>query len=831
MVNPNAQEVCDGFDNNCNGLTDDNDPTTSDASRTPYFLDEDDDGFGLDESLSLFCSAPSGYIEANGDCDDENSSINPTAEEICDGIDNDCNTDIDDNAVDRILLFVDSDGDGFGSSEMDLGCPDDNDLSEISGDCVDNNPIINPNAEEICDSIDNNCDDLTDDLSATDKNNYFIDFDEDGFGIGEIREIQQNPLFFCPSSETTSINGFSDNFIDVASVDAEQVNPGDIIRLYNQTQIAEFSIIFILEFIPNCNTGTSSNGRRIFLQDTNLFSTPLSDTLNEGFGTEANPGTWAVVEPNSSVAACSPPFGFVDNNEDCNDLSIALNPLAVEICDNQDNDCDGLIDDEDNSLSEDGSWFSDNDQDGYGNPDSQLISCTQPANTVSNDFDCNDNNSETNPDANEICDGEDNDCDGVADNNAIDEEIFFVDEDGDGFGGALLQACNPPSNATSTSNDCDDEDPAIYPTAEEICDGIDNNCDQLIDEDDPDIDLQIWYSDEDEDGFGNPLSPELSCSPIDGAVLNSNDCDDGDPQINPNAEEICDNKDNDCVGGVDDGTIGSTFFEDLDNDSYGSAQNTTISCSPPPGYAARDGDCNDSNGFINPGAIEICDEIDNDCDNAIDDNDNSLIGGNIIYIDSDLDGFGAEDGALSSLTCEVPDGYESISGDCDDNDALINPLGIETCDGIDEDCDDVVDSIEACEDEEDVEFEQNINEDGASTYLLVTQAKSWIDARNDCADRGYHLLTLDSPGEDEWINGTADVYSGNKWWIGLNDRDIEGDFRWQSDDTLPQYTNWHAGEPNNWGGNEDCVQLNRWGDSTWNDEPCEYEFFYICESF
>ena len=93
------------------------------------------------------------------------------------------------------------------------------------------------------------------------------------------------------------------------------------------------------------------------------------------------------------------------------------------------------------------------------------------------------------------------------------------------------------------------------------------------------------------------------------------DCDDTDPSINPEAEEICDDIDNDCNGLVDDHPSNSpTWFADTDQDGHGNPNDSVVECSPPTGYVASSGDCNDQEPTINPAAEEICDGLDNNCD-------------------------------------------------------------------------------------------------------------------------------------------------------------------------------------------------------------------------
>ena len=132
-------------------------------------------------------------------------------------------------------------------------------------------------------------------------------------------------------------------------------------------------------------------------------------------------------------------------------------------------------------------WYEDNDGDGFGNPDSITNSCIIPSGHVGEAQDCDDTNADIHPDAEEICDGLDNNC-----NERIDDEDptilstelipIILDEDGDGFGGidSLGYACTMDNSATN-SLDCDDTNPNIHPHATDHCDGADNNCDGIID--------------------------------------------------------------------------------------------------------------------------------------------------------------------------------------------------------------------------------------------------------------------------------------------------------------------------------------------------------------
>ena len=137
-------------------------------------------------------------------------------------------------------------------------------------------------------------------------------------------------------------------------------------------------------------------------------------------------------------------------------------------------------------------------------------------------------------------------------------------------------------------------------------------------------------------------------------------------------------------GEIDEGAT-QVYYLDFDEDGYGDENQIIEGCGLPEGYVEQAGDCLDNDTFVYPNSIEICDEVDNDCDGTIDED---ILFGPIYYEDGDEDGFGDAESTITA--CSPPSGYVENSDDCDDQDDDINPNGLELCNNIDEDCDGIL---------------------------------------------------------------------------------------------------------------------------------------------
>jgi len=222
----------------------------------------------------------------------------------------------------------------------------------------------------------------------------------------------------------------------------------------------------------------------------------------------------------------------------------------------------------------------------------------------------------------------------------------------------------------------------------------------------------------------------------DGFTELTNDCDDSDPNVHPDAVEVCgNNKDDNCNGELDElgATSGRVWYADLDGDGYGTETYTVEACAKPEGYVERKWDCDEGNAAVNPGADETCDGEDNDCDDEVD--EPTAVDAVTWYPDRDGDGFG--DDALATVSCERPDGHVETPGDCNDVDPLTNPDRVEDCRTAgDDDCDGTpngdIDDAVGC-----TPYFADLDGDGfaGSERCLCAPADPWLsEVEEDCDD-------------------------------------------------------------------------------------------------
>ena len=386
--------------------------------------------------------------------------------------------------------------------------------------------------------------------------------------------------------------------------------------------------------------------------------------------------------------------GFADTDGD-----------GIADCVDDDIDGDGVKNDQDNCPLVKNPDQKDMDGDGKGDAcDDDIDGDGDP-----NDTDCAPKDPEISHKATEKCDGKDDNCNGQTDEEGADGCVeYYLDADEDGYGDRNKKKClcskDDVNHYTATkAGDCDDSDPNINPGEREVCNSKDDNCDGQTDEEGA-INCTTYYKDTDHDGYGILSDHKCLCKPEGDYSASSplQDCNDTDKDIHPNAPEKCNNVDDNCNGQIDEGVL-QTFYKDNDGDGYGNPADSIKACPaadgrPPKGYADNGDDCNDFNPDIHPGAKEVCNDVDDDCNGKVDDGLPLLT----IYKDNDGDGFAAKN-AVSQKKCNAPIGWttaKDIDGDgnpdwdCDDSKVNVHPGAPEVCgNGVDDNCNGYTDRL------------------------------------------------------------------------------------------------------------------------------------------
>ena len=390
--------------------------------------------------------------------------------------------------------------------------------------------------------------------------------------------------------------------------------------------------------------------------------------------------------------------------------------------------------------------------------------------------DCDDSNASVYPGAPEVCDGLDNNCDGIPEGDA----------DGDG-----IEVC---------AGDCDDGNAAIYPGAIELCDGIDSDCSGFAEPDTDGDGVRLCSGDcDDNDSAVFPGAPE-TCDGIDsacngGSELDADgdgfracggDCNDNNSAVNPSAVETCDGLDTNCDG-----------IADVDGDGDG--------------VPACAGDCQDADNTVYPGAPESCDGVDTDCDGASEadaDGDGYRAcagdcddGNHAVYpgapetcdgMDSACDG-GAEPDADA-------DGTRACAGDCDDSNPLVEPGNIEVCDGLDSDCSGAPGSDEVDGDGDGVTVCAG-DCDGGNSSVFPGAIEDCFDGLDDDCDTFVDGLDPDClTGDDDSASGDDDSAAGDDDSASGDDDSAAGD-----DDSTSGDDDSAAGDDDSTSGDDDST--------------------------
>lgn len=297
-TNPDATESCNTLDDDCDGETDE--PDAEDALT--WFADIDGDDFGDPESTTLACTAPSGFVADDNDCDDTRAEANPDGVEVCNGLDDDCDSTVDDNPTDPATWYFDADADGFGRESPTLtACEQPSNYAATGDDCNDVDAAVHPGAVEHCDTTDNDCDGDVAEDDSVDATTWYADADADGYGDAS----STHAACSIPAGYSANATDCDDTDAGVSPGDAEYCGGGD----------------------ENCDGVTDESTAA----DATAYYADLdADTFGDA---------------DAVVMSCTAVADRVTNSEDCDDSTDTISPDASDTCgDGIDQDCDGSAD-------------------------------------------------------------------------------------------------------------------------------------------------------------------------------------------------------------------------------------------------------------------------------------------------------------------------------------------------------------------------------------------------------------------------------------------------------------------------------------------------------
>ena len=435
------------------------------------------------------CTPPLGYVLNSTDCQDNAATINPAAFDIPgNGIDEDCSG-LDAPIVPLVLGLYEFTGAS--------ACP-------VTSNLVTSQPVnalFSPfsNLGAICSPTGNVFSASAWNLSNTIDLNQYNEFSvvaDSCFGL--------NLSSFAFNHRTSSTGG-SPTWILRSSLDNFTTNIGSGLSGNNGNVVLDDTVLLSPAFLNIYQvtfrlylTNIGAVGSTWRVDNVSLYGNVVAtapqlyyaDVDGDGFG-----------NANNTLLSCTLPLGYTSNNTDCNDNDSLINPLTT--------------------------WFVDADLDGFGNPNNFVTSCIQPAGTSINGLDCDDSNAQLNL-----------------------VVMYYVDADTDGFGDDAtgVEQCAQPANTVTIGGDCDDADSTVYPGAIELCDGLDNNCNNNIDEGLP---TTTYYEDIDGDTYGSSVVITTCETLGNGFVLITGDCDDNNPNAYPGAMDVLDNGIDENCDGVD----------------------------------------------------------------------------------------------------------------------------------------------------------------------------------------------------------------------------------------------------------------------------------------